>query len=139
MCCPPVERALRVIKKPRDNFSAVCTGHQISGRHNGILQGRARILSTSSISGGTLRSLGTRFAITRSPRRVEVNRYKTENLCELRGDSLSSRSKPGSTVKMTNQQLPNLLLVIDRLFIQMNADYRASFSMLALPVGACNE
>lgn len=32
---------------------------------------------------------------------------------------------------MTNRQLPNLLLVIDRLFIQMNADYWRSFSMLA--------
>lgn len=30
----------------------------------------------------------------------------------------------GWFAKMTNHRLPNLLLVIDRLFIQMNADYR---------------
>ena len=36
------------------------------------------------------------------------------------GGSLST----GWFAKMTNQRLPNLLLVIDRLFIQMNADYR---------------
>ena len=31
--------------------------------------------------------------------------------------------------KMTNQRLPNLLLVIDRLFIQMNVDYGGGVSM----------
>lgn len=40
--------------------------------------------------------------------------------------------------KMTNHRLVNLLLVIDRLFIQMNADYRGGFSMVQ-PVSARNE
>jgi len=39
----------------------------------------------------------------------------------------------------TNQRLPNLLLVIDRLFIQMNADYRGGFSMLRQLAGAMNK
>jgi len=39
----------------------------------------------------------------------------------------------------TNQRSPNLLLVIDRLFIQMNADYRGGFSMLRQLTGAMNK
>jgi len=39
----------------------------------------------------------------------------------------------------TNRRLPNLLLVIDRLFIQMNADYRGGFSMLGRLAGAMNK
>lgn len=39
----------------------------------------------------------------------------------------------------TNRRSPNLLLVIDRLFIQMNADYRGGFSMLRQLAGAMNK
>lgn len=47
---------------------------------------------------------------------------------------------PGSGLPgTTNQRLPNLLLVIDRLFIQMNADYRGGFSMLRQLAGAMNK
>lgn len=42
-------------------------------------------------------------------------------------------------VRTTNQRLLNLLLVIDRLFIQMNADYRGRFSMLRQLTGAMNK
>lgn len=46
---------------------------------------------------------------------------------------------PGGIGEMTNYGLANLLLVIDRLFIQMNADYRGRFSMLGQLAGQCNE
>ena len=41
--------------------------------------------------------------------------------------------------KMTNKRLPNLLLVIDRLFIQMNADYGGGVSMLGQLARAMNK
>lgn len=42
-------------------------------------------------------------------------------------------------VKMTNHGLADLLLVIDRLFIQMNADYHGGFSMHGQLAGAMNK
>jgi len=118
----------------------ICSSSAIASMRTRIRRGKARISenrTVSPIDPDTPRGLltGDRSRVSSSSESERAERTRARGL-HLAAAVYHAVAGTGGT---TNRRLPNLLLVIDRLFIQMNADYRGGFSMLGRLAGAMNK